>query len=54
MAPLQKLGLVYVVDKDEQKIVQVTEVGKNLRADKIEFSDFMLDSLLKFPIPKPL
>jgi hypothetical protein len=53
MAPLQKLGLVYVVDKDEQKIVQVTEVGKKLAADKIEFSDFMLDSLLKFQYPNP-
>lgn len=53
MAPLQKLGLVYLIEKDDVKIVTVTDVGKKLANNEIEFSDFMLDSLLKFQYPNP-
>lgn len=53
MSPLQKLGLVYIIDDNGSKVVTVTEVGKKLAAGEIEFNDFMLDSLLKFQYPNP-
>ena len=51
MAPLIKLGLVYIVG-DDKKIV-ISDVGKKLANGDIEFNDFMLDALLKFQYPNP-
>ncbi len=51
MSPLTKLGLVYIVGKKRQ--VQVSDVGHKLAEGQIEFSDFMLDALLKFQYPNP-
>ncbi len=53
MAPLQKLGLVYIIKTGKTSTVYITEVGKKLAADEIAFNDFMLDSLLKFQYPNP-
>ncbi len=53
MAPLQKLGLVNIVVKDNKKIVQVSDVGVKLANGQIKFEDFMLDSLLKYQYPNP-
>lgn len=53
MAPLQKLGLVYIVNEDGNSVVKTTEVCKKLVNGEIEFNDFMLDSLLKFQYPNP-
>ncbi len=53
MSPLQKLGLVYILETGKQKHVYVTEVGKKLAAGEIDFCDFMTDSLLKFQYPNP-
>ena len=51
MAPLTKLGLVYIVG--DEKIITISDVGKKLANGEIEFNDFMLDSLLKFQYPNP-
>lgn len=51
MSPLIKLGLVYIVGED--KIITITDVGKKLANDEIDFSEFMFDSLLKFQYPNP-
>lgn len=51
MAPLTKLGLVYIVG--DEKIITISDVGKKLAKGEIEFNDFMLDALLKFQYPNP-
>lgn len=51
MAPLTKLGLVYIVG--DEKIITISDVGKKLAKGDIEFNDFMLDALLKFQYPNP-
>lgn len=47
--PLQKLGLVYIVNK---KVV-LSDVGRKLLNGKITWNDFILDSLLKYQLPNP-
>lgn len=49
MSPLVKLGLVYIIDGK----VAISDVGRKLAENKIEFDDFMMDSLLKFQYPNP-
>ena len=49
MSPLQKLGLVYIIDNR----IHISSVGQKLANGEIEFNDFMLDSLLKFQYPNP-
>ena len=49
MAPLTKLGLVYIVDGK----ISVTDIGHKLADDEIAFADFMLEALLKFQYPNP-
>ncbi len=49
MAPLAKLGLVYIVDGK----ISVTDIGHKLAKGEIEFADFMLEALLKFQYPNP-
>lgn len=49
MSPLVKLGLVYIVDGK----ITISDVGRKLANNEIEFDDFMLDSLLKFQYPNP-
>lgn len=49
MAPLTKLGLVYIVDGK----ILVTDIGHKLANDEIAFADFMLEALLKFQYPNP-
>lgn len=49
MSPLVKLGLVYMIDEK----VTISDVGKKLAKNEIEFDDFMMDSLLKFQYPNP-
>lgn len=49
MAPLTKLGLVYIVDGK----ISVTDIGHKLANGEIEFADFMLEALLKFQYPNP-
>ena len=49
MSPLYKLGLVYIINGK----VHVTDVGQKLLNEEISFSDFMLDSMLKFQYPNP-
>lgn len=49
MAPLTKLGLVYIVDGK----ISVTDIGYKLANSEIEFADFMLEALLKFQYPNP-
>lgn len=51
MSPLVKLGLVYIIG--DEKIINITDVGKKLANDEISFNDFMLDSMLKFQYPNP-
>lgn len=51
MAPLTKLGLVYIVG--DEKRVTVTDVGYKLSNGEIAFDNFMLDALLKFQYPNP-
>jgi len=51
MSPLTKLGLVYIVGED--KVVTITDVGKKLANDEIDFSEYMLDTLLKYQYPNP-
>lgn len=51
MAPLIKLGLVYIVG--DEKRVTVTDVGYKLSNGEIAFDNFMLDALLKFQYPNP-
>lgn len=51
MAPLTKLGLVYIVGNDKK--ISVTDVGFKLANGEIAFADFMLDALLKFQYPNP-
>lgn len=51
MAPLTKLGLVYIVGKEKK--ISVTDVGYKLANGEIAFADFMLDALLKFQYPNP-
>ncbi|MEE1048284.1 MAG: AlwI family type II restriction endonuclease [Clostridia bacterium] len=51
MAPLTKLGLVYIVG--DNKTISVTDVGYKLANGEIAFADFMLDALLKFQYPNP-
>jgi len=53
LAPLQKLGLVYIVGDKGQGKLKITDVGKKLASGDIDFGDFMLDSLLKFQYPNP-
>lgn len=48
--PLQKLGLVYIVDR---KVV-LSDVGRKLTDKTITWDDFILDSLLKYQIPNPI
>lgn len=52
MAPLTKLGLVYIVGEGKKEIL-VTDVGYKLARGEIAFADFMLDALLKFQYPNP-
>lgn len=49
MSPLVKLGLVYIINGK----ITISDVGKKLAENKIEFDDFMMDSLLKFQYPNP-
>ncbi|NFL46859.1 AlwI family type II restriction endonuclease, partial [Clostridium botulinum] len=49
MSPLVKLGLVYIVNDK----IWISDVGKKLSNNEIEFDAFMLDSLLKFQYPNP-
>lgn len=49
MSPLVKLGLVYIINGK----VTISDVGRKLAENKIEFDDFMMDSLLKFQYPNP-
>lgn len=49
MSPLVKLGLVYIINNK----VTISDVGKKLAKNKIEFDDFIMDSLLKFQYPNP-
>ena len=51
MAPLTKLGLVYIVGNDKK--ITVTDVGYKLANGEIAFDEFMLDALLKFQYPNP-
>lgn len=51
MAPLTKLGLVYIVGKEKR--IEVSDVGRKLANGEIGFNDFMLDALLKFQYPNP-
>lgn len=51
MAPLTKLGLVYIVG--DERTITISDVGKRLANGEIEFNDFMLDALLKFQYPNP-
>ncbi|MBQ7502271.1 AlwI family type II restriction endonuclease [bacterium] len=50
MSPLTKLGLVYI---EKDKRVAVSDVGHRLINGDIDFSDFMLEALLKFQYPNP-
>ena len=52
MSPLVKLGLVYYTVGEPKKIM-ITDVGKKLAANEIDFSDFMLEALVKFQYPNP-
>lgn len=47
MSPLKKLGLAYIVNNK----VRVTDVGKKLANNEVDFGEFMLDSLLKMQYP---
>ena len=49
MSPLYKLGLVYIIDEK----VKITDVGRRLLNEEINFGDFMLDAMLKFQYPNP-
>lgn len=49
MSPLVKLGLVYIINEK----VTISDVGRKLAENKIEFDEFMMDSLLKFQYPNP-
>ena len=49
MSPLVKLGLVYIIEGK----VTISDVGRKLAKNEIEFDDFMMDSLLKFQYPNP-
>ena len=53
MAPLRKLGLVYFSGEGKDKVLTITDAGRRLAAEEIDFKDFMLDSLLKFQYPNP-
>ena len=48
--PLQKLGLIYIVDR---KVV-LSDVGRKLVDNIITWDDFILDSLLKYQLPNPI
>ena len=57
MSPLVKLGLVFIVPKNENsniKYITISPVGKMLCNNEINFEDFMLDCLLKYQYPNPL
>lgn len=57
MSPLVKLGLVFMVPKDDNsrvKYITISSVGKKLCNNEISFEDFMLDCLLKYQYPNPL
>lgn len=51
MAPLRKLGLVYL--DDENRIV-ISDVGKKFINNEISYEEFFRDSLLKLQYPNPL
>ncbi|MDR1693650.1 MAG: AlwI family type II restriction endonuclease [Lactobacillaceae bacterium] len=48
--PLQKLGLVYIVDR---KVI-LSDVGRKLADGTITWDDFILDSMLKYQLPNPI
>lgn len=52
MSPLVKLGLVFT-STNGRKIISVSDVGKKLANGEIDFSEFMLDTLLKYQYPNP-
>ena len=51
MAPLRKMGLVYI---DESDTVRITDLGQKLIRNEISNDAFFLDSLLKVQYPNPL
>lgn len=51
MSPLVKLGLVYMIG--DKKEITISNVGKKLAKNEIDFADFMLEALLKFQYPHP-
>lgn len=51
MAPLRKLGLVYIDDSEK---VRISDVGNKFINDEITVEEFFLDSLVKIQYPNPL
>ena len=51
MAPLKKLGLVYL---DSEKKLKISDLGKKFLNNEISDEEFFLDSLLKIQYPNPL
>ena len=51
MAPLRKLGLVFIDDLEK---VRISDIGNKFINDEITVEEFFLDSLLKIQYPNPL
>ena len=51
MAPLRKLGLVYI---DNEEKVRISDIGNKFLNGEITVEEFFLDSLLKIQYPNPL